>query len=370
MSVIGNNTYKAPRQSTLVSSQPLDSEAGQIARGLVRATGIAPDQIDQVAHDLTAFPINWLKRFQEENVAVVVMKSDQNLADTPLWPTFTKSACEEMLTTAAPLVHKTVSDFMATFDDIKEPEEKAYHVRMAGDDLKEKFDTLSNDAGLGFSVKMTREPKNYEVLAAEHGVDTSDEEKLSDWKSAFQRLNDSLIEKDPDNAVPKHGFYLIPYEYYKDKPFRSLSLASLKSITGMELSLHDGANYPENHFITIHENVVPDPSPHMGHHRVVLHESGHMVDWITKDLPGVGPGHEKKVLELFEKAHKSDPGDGQFLSARAKDSAGEFFADAVEAYLTLPVDDGKDHYKAENNRIEMQKRNPELFNYIDWIMKL
>ncbi|CAN0474305.1 unnamed protein product, partial [Phaeothamnion confervicola] len=74
-------------------------------------------------------------------------------------------------------------------------------------------------------------------------VDTSNEEKLADWKSAFQRLNDSLIEKDDDNAVPKHGFYLIPYEYYKDKPFRSLSLASLKSITGMELSLHDGANY-------------------------------------------------------------------------------------------------------------------------------
>jgi hypothetical protein len=318
---------------------------------------------------LTAFPLNWLKRFEEKHVAAVVMNSTQNLADVPLWPAFTPDRCEEMLTQAAPLVDKTVKEFVAQFADIADPEYRAYQVRMAGDQLKENFENLSKSESLGFSVKLSREPRTLEYLAAEHGVDTKDADKLAHWSDAFLRLNAPVVEKgEQDGTVaPVHGFYLVPYEMYKGKPLLPISLADLKSIKGIDLSTRDGANYPENHFFIIHESVAPDPSPHMGHHRVALHESGHMVDWLTKEIPGVGPDHEKKVLELYHLA-QAEP--SRFLTDRMKDSPGEFFADGVEAYLTLPVADGQDHYKADNNRLELEKRNPELFHHIEWVMSL
>ena len=361
---------------TLVSSQPLDSEAGKLARGIVRSRALPAPVVDQVAHDLTALPVNWLKRFDEENVAVVILKTGQDLGDTPLWPAFKPEACQEMLNQAAPLVEKTVKEFLAGFADIEDPHYRAYQISLAGDDLKDKFDALSVQENLGFALKVSRDTKSLNALAGESGINGEDEEQLARWKDNFLALNKGLLE-DPEGqetASPKHGFYLVPFEVYKGKEYRPLTVPALKSFTGLELSRHDGGNYPENHFVAIHDTVATDPSPHKGHHRVVLHESGHMVDWLTRAMPEIGPKHEAKVAELYAKALAADaqspPGQSPILTDRAKDTVGEFFADSVEAYLTLPVGDQADFHKGENNRIELQKRNPELFDYIDSVMKL
>ena len=372
----GDSARAAEPVDTLVSSQPADSEAGRLARGLIRCSAIDPASVNQVAHDLTALPVNWLKRFDEKHVGVVILKTGQNLADTPLWPAFDPADCEEMITKALPLVDKEVKAFLAGFADIEDPGYRAYQMSLAGDDLKKKVEELSVESGLGFSLKMCGEPKELDVLAGYSGVHGYDEEQLARWKSAFNRLNQGLLEADGGDGLvhPKHGFYLVPFEFYKNREYRPLTVPALQSITGLELSLHDGANYPENHFIALHETVAPDPSPHLGHHRVVLHESGHMVDWLTKAMPEIGPQHEKKVAELYAKALEADklavPGQSPILTNRAKDSAGEFFADNLEAYLTMPMNDKADFFKDQNNRVELQKRNPELFSYIDWVMKL
>ena len=51
------------------------------------------------------------------------------------------------------------------------------------------------------------------------------------------------------------------------------------------------------------------------------------------------------------------------------DNVREYFAEAVESYLTVKMGDEHDHYKVDDNHSNLKNLNKELFDYIDKIMK-
>jgi hypothetical protein len=61
-------------------------------------------------------------------------------------------------------------------------------------------------------------------------------------------------------------------------------------------------------------------------------------------------------------------GPNRFVSPRAMDNVREYFAEAVESYLTVCTGDEHEYYKTANNRDELRRLNPELFSYVESLM--
>ena len=58
------------------------------------------------------------------------------------------------------------------------------------------------------------------------------------------------------------------------------------------------------------------------------------------------------------------------MTPRASENVREYFAEAVEAYLTKPLPNSNaNFYKQENNHEMLKERNPELFAYVDKLMR-
>ena len=53
-----------------------------------------------------------------------------------------------------------------------------------------------------------------------------------------------------------------------------------------------------------------------------------------------------------------------FTTERASENVREYFAEAVEAYLTFPKNDDGEIFRTGNSNPGLQQKNPELFNYL------
>ena len=197
-----------------------------------------------------------------------------------------------------------------------------------------------------------------------------DPESFERWTTAFTEINSSLGQVQEGVFKPQDGIYVVPYLMYRGKTARALSLPSYQQFKGLDFQNNLGANFPENRLVILHESVVPNPSPRAGQHRVALHELGHMVDWICKELPETKDTHEQKVNQLYQIGMERK----SLITDRARDSAGEMMAEAVEAYLTTEEPSGSQHprnfYKPENHRENLQKSFPELYSYVDYLINL
>jgi hypothetical protein len=361
-------------QRTLVQQRDTEAPEAKIAGEMIAATQLPDGYVAQLQTDIAAFPTAWLQRFQQEDVSVAVLKNNQTLADTPVLHDLSPAEIDKLVQGTKPLVSAAVAEVMEPIAEIADPGERAYRQRMAADELQSKLFDLSNNKGVGFSVQVGREPVTLQYLGETCGFDPEyDPEPFARWKDALLEVNAGLLQQEGDQVTPTQGFTVIPYVMYKGKNVRAISLPDYQKFTGLQFQNNLGGNYPDNRLVILHESVVPNPSTTTGHHRVALHELGHMLDWICRDLPETRATHEKKVIELFKIAHdradrsQADP----FLTDRAKDSPGEMMAEAVEAYLTLPEPaQDSNFYKAANHREELKVRFPELYNYVDFLMHL
>ncbi|MBT9581999.1 hypothetical protein IV102_01545 [bacterium] len=351
---------------TLVQSRPLNSAEGQLAGSLIRSSRLQDGYVGQLQTDITAFPTPWLQRFQDEHLAVAVLKDDQTLADTPILHTLEDSEIDEIVTKGRPLVEKAVAEI---FGPLRGQADEDYQKYGAAPDLQTRLHEISNQE-LGFTVAIGRDPQHLEYLAETLGFDPKlDPDGFARWSQAFLDINQGLLEHTGEQVRPRDGIYVVPYVNYRGKNVRAMTLPSYQAITGLDFQQNLGANYPENRLVILHDSVVPNPSPRSGKHRVVLHELGHAVDWICKELPQTRETHEKKVEELFQLARKREAqGQTPFLTDRARDSSGEMMAEAVEAYLTRPEPDS--FYKPENFRENLSEKFPELYNYVDYLINL
>jgi hypothetical protein len=62
------------------------------------------------------------------------------------------------------------------------------------------------------------------------------------------------------------------------------------------------------------------------------------------------------------------PQESVFSSDRADDDVREYFAEAVEAYLTPENPNGYDTFRATNSKEGLAARNPALYSYMEKVM--
>lgn len=347
---------------SLVQSRPLNSPEAALAKDLIEASRL-PDGFEaQLQTDMTAFPKRWLERFKENDVSVAVLKDDQTLADTPLLHALGEAEISDIVTQGKPLVEKAVAEVIGPLRG--QPDEDYLKYQAAGE-LKEKLHEISNQTNLGFTAEVSRDPVDLRFLGEKMGFDPEyDPESFERWKTAFTDFNANLGKVQDGVFQPQDGLYVVPYLMYRGKTARALSLPSYQEFKGLDFQNNLGANLPENRLVILHHSVVPNPSPRAGKHRVALHELGHMMDWICKELPETKDTHEQKVNELYQIGMERK----SLITDRARDSAGEMMAEAVEAYLT--TEEPGNFYKPENHRENLQKSYPELYNYVDYLINL
>ncbi|MBX3168477.1 MAG: hypothetical protein KF760_13755 [Candidatus Eremiobacteraeota bacterium] len=347
---------------TLVQSRPLNSPEAALAREMIEASRLPDGYEAQLQTDMTAFPKRWLERFKENDVSVAVLKDDQTLADTPILHALEEAQIAEIVSRGKPLVEKAVEEI---FGPLRGHPDEDYQKYQATGILQEKIHELSNQTNLGFTAEVGREALDLGYLGGRMGFDpTYDPESFERWKTAFTDINEKLGQVRDGVFQPRDGIYIVPYLMYRGKTARALSLPSYQQFKGLDFQNNLGANFPENRLVILHESVVPNPSSRAGKHRVALHELGHMVDWICKELPETKDTHEQKVNQLYRQGMQSN----SLITDRARDSAGEMMAEAVEAYLT--VEESDNFYKPENHRENLQKSFPELYNYVDYLINL
>jgi hypothetical protein len=347
---------------SLVQSRPLNSPEAALARQMIAASRLPDGYEAQLQTDMTAFPKRWLERFKENDVSVAVLKDDQTLADTPILHSLEEAQINQIVSQGKPLVERAVAE---AFGPLRGQPDQDYQKYQAAGPLQEKLHELSNSTGLGFTVEIGREPLDLRHLGEKMGFDPEyDGENFERWQTAFTEMNASLGQVQDGVFKPQDGLYIIPYLMYRGKTARALSLPSYQQFKGLDFQNNLGANFPENRLVILHESVLPNPSPRAGNHRVPLHELGHMLDWICKELPETRDTHEQKVNELFQLGMQRN----SLITDRARDSAGEMMAEAVEAYLTRP--EPGNFYKPENYRENLQKSFPELYKYVDYLINL
>lgn len=355
---------------------PLDvvedkQEEKQLLDQLVQVPNLPPQAEQVLKRDLAAFPVPLLRLLAADDLLVVGLRAGQTLADTPRLVTVQPDVYHGHIEQA----HKLLADCLTFQGDEKqkrieervrqgEPRDlvEAMEGHWFAKALQEDLSKRLVDAGIGFAVELQKEPVDLDILAGSRNVEP---ENLEAWKKTFRELN--------KDQTP--GIILIPYAYYRGRAVSEVTLKQALEYKAQRAKDAMGIHNHEERMITLYEDYLYDPAPECGHHRVAIHETGHALDHAlerVQNIPGLGAEHRKKVDAFYAedlkllKEQKLD----RFTSDRAKDSVREYFAEAVEAYLTVDMQDGQEFYKPHNNREQLQKRNPALFAYLDWIFHL
>jgi len=214
---------------------------------------------------------------------------------------------------------------------------------------------------LGFEVALLKNKVSLEDLRA-----AGRSENDPRWERDLQQLNGSSLVIEKGYVQSDAHVLLLPYPYVRTPdpaaPCIALepsTLGYVKAQNHKEMLAAMGAHYWQSAVVTIHQDYIPDPAPDAGHNRVLIHEVGHALDHSISRIQNddIGKKHREKMTALFEQA-------SEFSSSRAKDNVREFFAEAVESYLTFDQGDALEP-KPHNNRDWLEKNAPELFTYID-----
>lgn len=335
---------------------------------------------------LATIPEPWLERLADENLAYVSLGFNETLADADLLPTYTAKELKQEAEIAAKIRAQVEAEVEQEIADIRrqDPDSDAAAFADIGraDTLLERLSSRLQEQQIGFEVRVQRGelPLSYlknefyivddpyqEAIDVEHGIEESKESEL------FTSL---LIELNGEEALkgeivdPANDVLIIPYKLRNEARISPLSEKSYASITGQQMDNNHGVNIWPNRLIVVDDEVVEIPSRKMGYHSVLLHESGHAIDYAAESIPQL---NHRETMDRFyaEAVEKYRQGDNTFLTARALDNVREYFAEAVEAYLTKPLPTSNaNFYKQENNHDMLKEKNPELFLYIDKLMQL
>jgi hypothetical protein len=352
-------------------------ETKKIAESLICEGGLDPKVKATIIRDLSAFPLPVLRLLKNDQLDIVVVKEGQSLADTSFL-TVIKPEEYQTLAEKGKVVFADVVKIEAanTEKEIEEEKKKGnddpFHIGMIHYWASERIEeTLSKELikeNLGFTVINTREPVNLKEFAEKHNVD---EENYEDWEKTLRMINGDQIEIKNGMIETKNGVFLSPYTYYKGKPVSETTLKSLKGYDSKNIKDALGIHNWESRLVLLHEEYAGDPAKEVGHYRIVLHECGHALDHCIERIAGKEEEHRKFVDSLYQKDKDElkKSGKNNFISPRAMDSVREYFAEAVESYLTVVMGDSQDYYKPDDNHNQLKKLNPELFAYIDTIMK-
>ncbi len=356
------------------------AEEKRLLDQIIQVPNLAPDAAAVLRRDLEAFPVPLLRLLAADDLLVVGMRAGQTLADTPRLPTvkpaeyrghvqLARTLTDECLSRQGDQKAQRIQERVTAGEDpvYVEAMENHWWARSLQEDLSQRL----VGAGIGFSVEIMRDPFSVAGLAAQRQVGPDD---LAEWSETFAQLNEGLISEQGGRVTATQGIVLIPYAYYLGRAVSEVTLKQALEYKAQRARDAMGIHNYEERMITLYEDYLRDPAPEAGHHRVAIHETGHALDHALErvlSIPGLGAEHRATVDRLYaEDLQLLKQGQDRFTSARAKDNVREYFAEAVESYLTVPMDDGQDFYKPTNNRIELQRLNPALYAYLDRIFHL
>lgn len=353
-------------------------EAKKLAESLICEGGLRPDVKETIIRDLTAFPLPILRLFKNDKLDIVVVKEGQSMADT------------SFLTVIKPEEYSALSEKgKVIFDDVvkkeaentaKEIEEEKkkgnddeFHIAMInhweGDRIADSLSAKLINGNLGFTPVKTSDPVSLKVLAEKNMVS---EEDYPEWEKTLKLINGDHIEIKDGMINPKHRVFVSPYTYYKGQPVSETTLKCLQHYDSKEVKSALGIHLWQDRLVILHEDYAADPGLEVGHYRIILHECGHAMDHAIERIPGeLGENHRKTIDALFKKDMENFKKNGKnnFISPRAMDNVREYFAEAVESYLTVIMGDKLEYYKPDDNNFQLKKLNPELYDYIDKIMR-
>lgn len=353
-----------PRPLVQVNPAGTEAEVREGAEALVVSGGAARDTL---IRDLSAFPLPILRLLKGQGVRVALLRRGESLADTAFlrpttperyraWIAVARGVldavrAEEAAVTEAELRGKGSTDAFEA-DALRHWE---------GQRIADRLGPAFREANVGFGVLATTEPVDVDALAAEQRVPA---ESRADWEEALRAVNGEHVRFEGGLAVPRHRVLVLPHTYHKGTPVAKPVLDSLRRIDTEYVQKSLGLHLPEERLVVLHEELVADPAPGLGHYRIALHEVGHAVDHALDRT--LGALHRERVDALFaeDKALLEAGGPNRFVSARATDNAREYFAEAVEAYLTVPVGDDADGFRPAGHHESLRKLRPELFGYL------
>jgi hypothetical protein len=357
----------------------------ELAESMLRGKTLSKDFREAAVEQLATIPEPWLERLSEENMAYVGLAYGETLADTELLRGYSAEKLKSEAEAAKPLRAEIEAEVDREIASLKKDDPEGTQAAFAeygrADVLAEKLGAKFEQSGIGFQVRVQRGPTPLEYLHNEFNVaDDPDHEYLypdgSNEEGRETRIFESLLTSLNGEGVLKDGMVdpgsdvlVVPYKMKGDKRISPVSEKSFAAITGQQMDNNHGMNAWPNRLIVVDDQVVDIPSRKMGYHSVLLHESGHAIDYAAESIPEF---HHRETMDKFYQADlkKYQEGTNPFLTARAMDSVREYFAEAVEAYLTKELPDSPGNfYKQENNHQQLQARNPELFAYVDKLMR-
>lgn len=323
---------------------------------------LVPGDHPQTEQDLALFPQPVLDMLGRYGTRVAILRDGQTLADTEALRTLSDSEVAKEASKTNEFVSKGVEEAfrngLTSYDQLE----------AAGDAITRNL----RDQGIDNFLATALSPFPLDALAEAREIPP---EKVSEWKTAFGLLNEGLISTSDEGVKANSGLIVLPHTYHDGKAVPELRLRSAGEVTAEFVEKSLGLNRSDDRLVLLHEKFLASPASELGNYRLAVHEMGHALDHVLEHLtnfPGFGALHRETVDALFAKDQArvaaGASADNVFTSDRADDDVREYFAEAVEAYLTPGKADGNDTFRAANSKESLAAKNPELFAYVDKIM--
>jgi hypothetical protein len=321
---------------------------------------LVPGDERQTEEDLAAFPQPVLDMLANYGTRVAVLRQGQSLADTPGLRTLTPEEAQAEAKITNSLV---TSELTAAFANGVSSYEQ---LETVADQVTRKLRGQAIDSSLGIALG----PFQPADLAAARAIPA---DKVEDWTAAFRTLNSGLTQETPDGVAASYGIVVVPHSYHNGQAVPEIRLRNAGQVTSEFVEGLLGVNRPEERMVLLHEKFL-SPSSELGNYRLAIHEVGHALDHALEHLtnfPGFGALHRQTVDALFEadkaKVVSGVPESDVFTSDRADDDVREYFAEAIEAYLT-PEKASGDTFRAGNSLQSLAAKNPALFDYVEKVL--
>jgi hypothetical protein len=199
-------------------------------------------------------------------------------------------------------------------------------------------------------------PVNLMELAEKRRVPPSQRQQ---WVELLETMNRDWCTLRDGVFETRDGVFLLPpvptgVGWIGDQMYQAAVSTTAEYVAG-KLGLNQG----HEQRVILHSRFLGGDAPEIGQDRVAVHEVGHALDYALQGLPdatGFGSRHSQHVLACFEQAQ-------HFVSDRADDDVREYFAEAVEAYLT-PPSIGFD-FRPDSHQAELRRRDPRMAAYLD-----
>lgn len=323
---------------------------------------LVPGDHRQTEQDLALFPQPVLDMLSRYGTRVAILSDGQTLADTSGLRTLSQGEAQGEAETANAMVGASLERVFG------KGVESLEQLESVADGLTRELRQAGIDNFLGLALN----PFSLEELAAAREIP---QDKLTEWSASFSALNRGLVSETADGVTATYGVVIFPHTFHRGEVVPEMRLNNAREVTSDYVKGSLGLNRSDERMVLLHQEFVATPSPELGNYVLAVHEVGHALDHALEHLhnvPGFAEQHRLTVDTLYQadlaKVASGASPDSVFTSDRADDDVREYFAEAVEAYLTPENRNGHDTFRSGNSTQGLAEKNPQLFAYVDKVM--